>query len=346
VTGLIRRGNQVVLVSFGGLPAEAQSEWTKCLPELDFRPTAFKLEWMQESAADLESSAEFLLRVITETKPDLLHSNQYCYGALRCDVPKVVVAHSDVVSWWIAVHGQEPKPGGWIDHYRETVTRGVEGADAVVGVTRWMLGRIERHYAHPRLGLVIYNGRSRDLFLPETPKEEFALSVGRLWDQAKQMNLLSEISSPIPLFIAGAEEHPEGRAGGAKHNALGVKFLGVQQQEEMRELYACAAVYVAASCYEPFGLAALEAALSGCAILVNDIETFREVWGDAALYFERNSAQDLERKLYALQSDKGLREHYSQRVLRRAGERYAADRMVREYLDLYKVLCGSKVLVA
>lgn len=346
VTGLIREGNEVILVSLGELPGKKQRAWVRGLPALDFRPTAFKLEWMQESAADLKVSAEFLLRVIAESKPDLLHLSQYCYGALPCDVPKVVIAHSDVVSWWIAVHGHEPEPSAWIDNYRETVVRGIEGADAVIGVTQWMLRQIEKNYAKPRLGKVIYNGRSEDLFSPNVPKEEFALSAGRLWDPAKQMNLLTEISSPIPLFVAGAKEHPEGGTHETKHGGRGVEFLGMQQEEEMRELYARAAVYVAASCYEPFGLAPLEAALSGCCILANDIESLREVWGDAALYFERNSAQDLERQLGRLQTDNALRAHYLHLALRWAGERYAARRMVREYLDLYEVLCGSRVLVA
>jgi len=37
--------------------------------------------------------------------------------------------------------------------------------------------------------------------------------------------------------------------------------------------------------YEPFGLAPLEAALSRCAIVANDIPSLREVWGSAAMYF-------------------------------------------------------------
>ena len=81
---------------------------------------------------DIEASCEYLLGIIRETDPDLLHLNQYCYGALDVDVPKLVVAHSDVVSWWNAVHGEDPPDSDWSRWYREIVTRGLAGATSVV----------------------------------------------------------------------------------------------------------------------------------------------------------------------------------------------------------------------
>ena len=108
VTGLVRRGVQVTLVSFGEIPTPQQTEWMDGLRDLDFRPTGFHLEWMQDADRDLEFSGEYLSSVIREVKPDILHLNQYCYGALEFDIPRIVVAHSDVVSWWHAVHKGDP----------------------------------------------------------------------------------------------------------------------------------------------------------------------------------------------------------------------------------------------
>ncbi|MEO8725272.1 MAG: glycosyltransferase family 4 protein, partial [Acidobacteriaceae bacterium] len=281
VTGLTRQGHEVVLVSLGGMPTDEQASWINGLPRLAFYPTAYKLEWMQDSANDLKASQTFLSRLIAKSRPDLLHFSQYCYGALECDIPKVVVAHSDVVSWQVAVHGEEPGPEPWIEQYREVVMKGLAGADAVVGVTSWMLRQIETHYAGPVLKKVIYNGRNPRLFSPDSSKQHYAVSVGRLWDPAKQVNLLLEIDAPPPIRIAGGERHPEsGASSAAKARKRGVEFLGVQSEEALRELYSRASIYIATSRYEPFGLAAVEAALSGCAILANDIESLREVWGD------------------------------------------------------------------
>ena len=146
VTGLAQRGIRVTLVSFGEIPAAKQTEWLNALGTVDFYPTAFRLEWMQDAEDDLKASSDYLLRIIDEKKPDLLHFSQYAYGALPVDVPKVVVGHSDVISWWVAVHGHEPESNSWIDGYRRIIARGLAGADVVVAPSRWMLQALEQHY--------------------------------------------------------------------------------------------------------------------------------------------------------------------------------------------------------
>ncbi len=154
----MRRGAHVTLVSFGHMPEPRQLAWMEGLRNFDFRPTAFRLEWMQDSAEDIEASSDYLLNVIQETRPDVLHLNQYCYGALDIDLPKLVVAHSDVVSWWVAVHGHAPPESDWIHWYRDVVQRGLDGATTVVAPSRWMLSQIEGHYGRRQESGVIYNG--------------------------------------------------------------------------------------------------------------------------------------------------------------------------------------------
>ncbi|PYX92077.1 MAG: glycosyl transferase family 1, partial [Acidobacteria bacterium] len=138
VSGLVRRGTKVTLVSFGDIPRPEQTEWMDGLAGLDYHPTAFKLEWMQDCESDLAASAEYLEAIVRESKPDLLHLSQFYYGALRCNVPRVVVAHSDVVSWWAEVRQQEPPESDWTRWYRAAVSRGIAKANAVVAPSRWM----------------------------------------------------------------------------------------------------------------------------------------------------------------------------------------------------------------
>ena len=147
VTQLSRRGIMITLVSFGELPSAAQSEWIEELPDVSFHPTAFRLEWMQDAQSDLRQSTEFLQSIIAEAKPDLLHFNQFYFGGLDWDLPRIVVAHSDVISWWVSVHGAEPPDSDWIHTYRENVVRGWRGADLAIAPTRWMLGQACAHLA-------------------------------------------------------------------------------------------------------------------------------------------------------------------------------------------------------
>src|ERR1043166_4930043 len=140
VTGLALGRDRVTLVSFGNIPTQAQTRWMDGLENFDYRPTAFKLEWMLDSEADMAASAQYLQAVIQETRPDLLHLSQFYYGSLDCDLPRVVVAHSDVVSWWMAVHGKEPPETDWLSWYRKVVGRGLQQATAVIAPSQWMLG--------------------------------------------------------------------------------------------------------------------------------------------------------------------------------------------------------------
>jgi glycosyltransferase involved in cell wall biosynthesis len=277
VTGLVRRGIQVTLVSFGDIPSPGQMRWMEGLRNFDFRPTAFRLEWMQDSAGDVETSCEYLLSIIRETDPDLLHLNQYCYATLDVDVPKIVVAHSDVVSWWHAVHGEAPPDSAWSRWYRETVTRGLEGATSVVAPSKWMMRQIEQYYEKPSESAVIYNGRSPQLFNPHVTKEDRVVSIGRLWDKAKQVSLLTNDGIRCPVTIAGALDAPD-PAQSSDTECLAGKCVELKPPlncEQVRSLLARSSLYAATARYEPFGLAPVEAALSRCAIVANDIPSFR-----------------------------------------------------------------------
>jgi glycogen synthase len=348
VTGLVRRGVRVTLVSLGEIPSQQQTEWMEGLPGLDFRPTAFRLEWMQEAEADLDSSSEYLQAMVREVKPDLLHLNQYCYGSLSGSVPKVVVAHSDVVSWWVGVHGEEPRENRWMRWYRDTVTRGVAHADAIVAPTRWMLDALRAYYTEPQQGTVIYNGRNFNLFNPHMTKEESVLTVGRIWDGAKQVSLLMQQDQAVPVYVAGSDKHPDAafRGDGPRARKQRVYFKGEQSEAQLRQLFGRASMYAATSRYEPFGLAPLEAALSRCALIANDIPSFHEVWGESAYYFGYNSAASLARAIARLHGDRELRQTYGNLAYHRARERFSAERMVDDYLNLYRTLISGATVPA
>jgi glycogen synthase len=348
VTGLSQRGTEVVLVSFGEIPNASQSDWLDGLRGVDYRATAFKLEWMQDCADDIRASKEFLLDVISETKPDVLHLNQYCYGALLVSVPKLVVAHSDVVSWWIAVHGEVPPENEWIKSYREFVSAGLNGAETVVAPSKWMLQAIEANYGRPRETQIIYNGRNPLLFNPHVTKDDLVVSVGRLWDKAKNVALLMEGAHHVPVWIAGDDRHPDPALADelGVPRGRGVRFCGKQSESQLRQIFSQASIYAATSQYEPFGLAPLEAALSRCAIVANDIPSLREIWGDAACYFRRNDANDLAKRIDQLQNDPDLRRTYANLAYRRARQRFTAERMVDDYLNLYQSLVPAGAAVA
>jgi glycogen synthase len=349
VTGLVRRGIRVTLVSFGDILPDDQTRWIQALPGLDYRPTAFKLEWMQNSEQDMEASSAYLCDVVRETRPDLLHLSQFYYGALAgeaADVPRIVVAHSDVVSWWHAVHKQRPVESPWLRWYRQLVRHGLAGATAVVAPSRWMLEQIEFHYGKPSRATVVHNGRTPGLFNPLGEKESFTVSMGRLWDSGKNARLLLQCEMPVPVYIVGAASHPElqSHAFASEEVRPNIHLEAEQDQEGIVAILSRAAIYAATSQYEPFGLAALEAALSCCALVVSDIPPFRELWDGAALFFRNGDAQHLRDVLAALVETPGLRRRYASLAYERALCDYTSARMVESYLELYHSLVPAAMV--
>jgi glycogen synthase len=350
-TGLSKRGVRITLVSFGEIPSAEHTQWMEGLARFDYHPTGFKLEWMRDSAEDLAHSGEYLQHLIEEIQPDVLHFNQYFYGALETSVPTILVAHSDVVGWWQAVHKTDPPASAWIEEYRQLVFAGLEAADMVVAPSRWMLESLSQNYLEPANGRVIYNGRTPTLFNPHVSKDQMVMSVGRLWDPGKQVSLLVDQELPCEMFLIGSAQDPDGNSqmsffeAGGGHNA-NINFKGMQTEAQLRQLYSRCSIYAATSRYEPFGLAPLEAALSRCALVANDIPSLREIWGDSALYFNHNDARSLGVAIRSLLADEELRRDYANRALRRAQEEYSASRMANDYLALYEAMIHSEAIAA
>ena len=356
VTGLVTRGVRVTLVSFGEIPLPAQTTWMDHLHGLDYRPTAFRVEWMQEAAEEMAESSLFLMDLVRELRPDVLHLHQFCHGNLPVGVPRVLMAYGDLMTWREAVPAEGSGPSlteRYVQtRYRDTVVRGIAGANAVVAPSAWMLDRISAWYAPPKHSEVIYPGRNPIFFNPYVSKDDCVLAVGRLVDASKQVFLLTQHPHPLPVCIVGAEQtvaRPQIPIRADVKVAIdetSVAIRGPQTEAQLRALYSRAAIYAATARYEPLGMPSLEAAFSRCAIVANDIPSYREMWGDAALYFRTNDANSLAESIRLLNDDRTMRRAYAELAYARARERFTTKRMIDQYLQLYRSLIAVRTIAA
>jgi len=352
VSGLVNSGVEVTLVSFGDIPLPPQTSWMESLSGLDYRPTAFRLDWMQDGQADFRDSARYLAALVKEQQPDVLHLNHLCYGSLPVRTPRLVVAHGDLISWWKAVHGGEPKESRWLRSYKFLVTQGLEQATMVVAPSFWMLETIRSYYTRPRRDAVIYNGRNPVFFNPYVSKQDSVLAVGRFHDASKQLALLTQHAHPVPVCIVDSDgpmvgsNAPISTDVKVQAKEASVSLKGMQTEVQLRMLYSRAAIFAATSCYEPSGCGTLEAALSRCAIVANDIPQFREIWGDAAIYFRANDAESLAEVIRRLHERRDLCRGYAARAYQRARQCFTAKRMVEEYQRLYRHMLGQEAIAA
>ncbi|MEX0653125.1 MAG: glycosyltransferase family 4 protein [Phycisphaeraceae bacterium] len=307
---------------------------------LDVCESEYRLEWMADPWADVEAAGRWLLDMEAEFEPDVVHLNGYAHAALPFRAPTLVVAHSCVVSWWHAVHHAEP-PDEW-ELYRRAVERGLQAADLVVAPTWAMLDAIERCYGSlPHVG-VVSNGRDPRWFAPGR-KEPFALAAGRVWDEAKNVTAVETAARglPWPVYLAGETQHPvTGRVA-----RQGLRPLGMLDPEAMAEWLGRASIFVHPARYEPFGLGVLEAALSGCALVLGDLQSLRELWDDAAVFVPPNDHEALRAAMARLMADDLARRDLARRACQR-GLQLTPERMAAGYCRAYRQLVSRSSNVA
>lgn len=340
--GLERFGVEVHLAVMGGPVTPDQRAELRSRRNVTLHDSAWRLEWMREPWTDVAEAGAWLLRLERELEPDVIHVNGYAHAALPWRAPVLVVAHSCVLSWWRAVHGCDA-PAAW-DRYRQAVGAGVRAAAAVVAPTRAMLQEVEVHYGGVAHGRVIPNGADapafplgvRDAFgrypRPDAVRGQVVLGAGRVWDESKQMQTLAAAAPHMrwPVRIAGSCEHPDG----GRRVLEGVDLLGVVPAAGMRQQFRQASILAHPAVYEPFGLVPLEAALAGCALVLADIPSLREVWSDAAVYVPTRDAAALAAAVNRLIEDPHALASYCSAAATRA-RTLSVRRMTRSYLALY-----------
>ncbi len=328
---LLKHGCAICLVGIGDPPDTSRQKWchdvkARWRARFEYHTINAPLEWMEENDRSYRDAAPQLLHLADQFGAELFHANQFCFGALPIDIPKVITAHSDVYSWADCCRGGVLRGSPWLSRYSAHFAKGLRDADAVVTPTAWMASALVRNVSVSPPPVVIPNGRS----LPHTTKRKRKLQAvvaGRLWDEAKNIGMLAEVRSPMPLFIAGATQR--GRNSENVRLPSGATFVGSLSSDDLLALFSESAIYLCTSKYEPFGLAPLEAALCGCAIVANDIPSLREVWGSTACYF--TSAADLATLLDELCQEPDRLDTAQQRSMTRA-QMYTAERMSRGYL--------------
>jgi glycogen(starch) synthase len=327
--GLRARDVHVHLAVMGPAPSATQRH-EAAAAGIELTEIPARLEWMDDPWDDVDRAGEALLALARDVAPDLIHLNGYAHAVLPWAAPAVVVAHSCICSWWRAVHGETLPPR--FDEYRARVSRGLLAASAVVAPSAAMRHDLEIEYGPLPAAMVIANGSA---FAPATgvTREPIVLAAGRLWDDAKNVAALCAAATQLswPVFLAGDDCSPDGRS----VMPAGVRCLGRVRPADMREWYARASIYALPARYEPFGLSVLEAARSGCALVLGDIRSLRENWDGAAVFVPPDNRRALASAIQSLIADDRRRLQLAAAATARAA-RFTSDRMVAAYLDLYQ----------
>jgi glycogen synthase len=334
---LAPRGVEVILAAMGAPASSEQRRRAASLPNARLCEAPYKLEWMQDPWDDVDRAGDWLLSLERSRSPDVIHLNTYPHGALDFRAPILLVCHSCVRSWWRAVHGQPP-PTEW-ETYGRRVRRGIAAADLVIAPTRSMLDEAIALYGVTGPTRRIPNGVDLSAYRSAEP-EDFVLSMGRFWDEAKNLAAVDAASRGLdwPVYVAGSTQHPDGGSI-MPGNATS---LGLLPRDDVLDWLSRASIYVHPARYEPFGLSVLEAALSGCALVLGDIPSLRELWDGAARFVSPDDAGALHHELRGLIRNAGRRRDLAARARRRGGA-LDSSTMAAAYARAYEELASGAV---
>jgi glycosyltransferase involved in cell wall biosynthesis len=293
------------------------------------------LEWQDPGAEDLPNARRFLEDLEDEIQPDIVHLNGFREATFDWLAPVLVVAHSCVNSWALACDDSEWLAEPKWQNYTRAVAAGLNKAQAWVTPSRAFHDVICTLYRPISPGAVIWNGIPPAV--PPSSKRRFILAAGRMWDAAKNASALASASKGLdwPVFVAGPGS--DSRSDGAG----GVTFMGELAHSALRARMQRAAIFVSPARYEPFGLSVLEAASAGCALVLSDIPTFRELWSGAALFVDPNDDRALHRTLTSLCANDRERARL-QLAARERSERYSLTQTADAYRALYQRLLASR----
>lgn len=249
-----------------------------------------------------------------------------------------------------------PHTYSWIDRhllnlkFRSACRR----ADRIIAVSRCTARDIVKYYFTPKSKIsVAYQGcdqRFREE-CPESLKEDvrkryslpdrFILSVGTV-EERKNTALIVKALPSIPevsLVIVGKRTayaaYVEETARECKVSGR-VRILTGVSTSDLAAMYRLAEVFVYPSRYEGFGIPMLEALCSGVPAIGATGSCLEEAGGDASLYTDPDSAENLAQKIVRVLTDRSLRKEMIER-----GHQYAsgftgevlADRLMEIYRE-------------
>jgi len=184
---------------------------------------------------------------------------------------------------------------------------------------------------------------------PAEHRENYILYVGNAYPHKNLqrlvkayeifMGLCKEKAAILPdLVLVGREDYFYDKL--KRELPVAVKpriiFEGFVEDARLEELYSKALFVIQPSLYEGFGFQLLEAFSAGNLVLCSDIPVFRELAGDAVVYFDPRSSEDMAQKLFLGMSmpDSERLEYIikGQKTL----FHFSPDREVKKVLEIYK----------
>lgn len=328
-------GVETTVAVAGPAPSRSQLEEASAFRLVQ---TGLPLEWVETSPDAVRRAGQEIVALANREAADIVQvSSAALLAGYNSSIPAIAVQHSCVASWWEAVKAG-PLPGE-LQWRRDLVEVGLLRASAVLAPSAAFAAETARLYGVPTTA--VYNGRHTE-GRSDIPPGEFVITAGRLWDEGKNVAVLDAAARMMhtPFLAAGPVSGPNG----ASVQLENLELLGELEPPRLQGLFAASPIYASAALYEPFGLSVIEAAQAGCALVLSDIPTHREIWGDAAVFVPARDRAGFAAAIEDLMDSPPERERLGE-LARHRSAIFTPERMAHGMADIY-ALVGSPAKLA
>ncbi|MDO8638480.1 MAG: glycosyltransferase family 1 protein [Candidatus Daviesbacteria bacterium] len=138
----------------------------------------------------------------------------------------------------------------------------------------------------------------------------------------------------LQLVLSGHDHFFWERLKKKYENNFNIIFTGFVFDEELQALYAGAKCFVMPSREEGFGLPILEAFAASCPVVSSSAGSLLEVGGDAALYFDSSSQEEMVEKIQQVLNSEKLRNELIKKGQQRV-KQFSWQKMAKQTMDIY-----------
>ncbi|KKK37617.1 N-acetyl-alpha-D-glucosaminyl L-malate synthase [Mesobacillus campisalis] len=256
------------------------------------------------------------------------------------------------------LHGTDITVLGYDSSLSDAIRFGIEKSDAVTAVSNALVAQTydvinpdkKIHCVHNFIDQRVYQSQKSSL------REEYKIPPGdkviihvsnfrpvkRVPDVVR---VFAKVASRMPAKLILVGDGPEMKVVANLVNRLGIKdkvlFLG--KQENLAELYSISDLMLLLSEKESFGLAALEAMSCGVPCIGTDIGGIPEVItdGEDGFICALGDIDDMAAKALNLLTEQNQYDKFSRNAVETAREKFSAEKIVREYEDVYAEVLGQ-----